>query len=162
MDLIQTDAAINPGNSGGPLVNSKAEVIGINTAIIRGSQGIGFAVNLDYAETVIAQLMERGYVNRGFLGISPFNLSPHSATPMGAPVSGGVLVAQVVPDSAAASAGLRAEDIIVELEDFPIPNTGKFSKFLIAHPPGETVTVVFYRKSEEKTIQLTLGERSPG
>ena len=110
MDLIQTDAAINPGNSGGPLVNSKAEVIGINTAIIRGSQGIGFAVNLDYAETVIAQLMERGYVNRGFLGISPFNLSPHSATPMGAPVSGGVLVAQVVPDSAAANAELTLLD----------------------------------------------------
>ena len=87
-------------------------------------------------------------VNRGFLGISPFSLSPHSATQMGAPVSAGVLVAQVVPGSAAGNAGLRAEDIIVELEDFLIPNTGQLSKLPITHPPGETVTVVFYRNSE--------------
>lgn len=70
-------------------------------------------------------------------------------------------MAQVVPGSAADNAGLRGEDIIVQLEDFPITNTGELSKFLIAHPPGETVTVVFYRNSEEKTIQLTLGKR-PG
>ena len=75
VDLIQTDAAINPGNSGGPLVNTRGEIIGINTAIIQGSQGIGFAINIDDAKIVVAQLMERGYVERGFLGIAPFNIS---------------------------------------------------------------------------------------
>ena len=74
LDLIQTDAAFNPGNSGGHLVNSRSEVIGINTAVIQGSQGIGFAINIDDAKIVVAQLMESGYVDRGVLGISPITL----------------------------------------------------------------------------------------
>ena len=76
VDLIQTDASINPGNSGGPLANALGEVIGMNTAVIRGSQGIGFAINIDDAQFVVEQLRARGYVDRGFLGISPINLSP--------------------------------------------------------------------------------------
>ena len=159
VDLIQTDAAINPGNSGGPLANSRAEVIGINTAIIQGSRGIGFAINIDDVKIVIAQLLERGYVIRGFLGISPVTLPRALANLAGAPVTEGVLLAQVVPGSAADDAGLQEEDIIVRLDDEPIRNTGELSKFLIAHPPGETVTVVFFRGSEEKSAQVTLGER---
>ncbi|MCH7620588.1 MAG: trypsin-like peptidase domain-containing protein [Chloroflexi bacterium] len=159
VDLIQTDAAINPGNSGGPLANSRAEVIGINTAIIQGSRGIGFAINIDDVKIVIAQLLERGYVIRGFLGISPVTLPRALANLAGAPVTEGVLLAQVVPGSAADNAGLQEEDIIVRLDDEPIRNTGELSKFLIAHPPGETVTVVFFRGSEEKSAQVTLEER---
>ncbi len=158
VDLIQTDAAINPGNSGGPLVNSRAEVIGINTAIIQGSRGIGFAINIDDAKIVIAELLQRGYVNRGFIGISPINLPPAFANRVGAPVSEGVLVVQVIPDGAADIAGLREEDIIVGLDDEPIRNTGDLSKFLIANPPGEMITVVFFRGSEEKSATLTLKE----
>ena len=74
-DLIQTDASINPGNSGGPLVNSQAEVIGVNTVIIQQSQGIGFALNIDDVKTVVAQLLDQGFVTRGFLGITPENIT---------------------------------------------------------------------------------------
>jgi len=140
-------------------VNSRAEVVGINTAIIQGSRGIGFAINIDDAKIVIAQLMERGYVNRGFLGISPVTLPPALGNLAGTPVTEGVLVARVVPGSPADNAGLQEEDIIVRLDDEPIRNTGELSKFLIAHPPGETVTVVFFRGSEEKSAQITLEER---
>jgi len=159
VDLIQTDAAINPGNSGGPLVTTRAEVIGMNTAGILGSQGISFAINIDDAQIVEAQLMERGYVDRGFLGISPANLSPGLANLLGVPVTEGILVVQVVPDSAAAKAGLQEEDVIVQLGDEPILNTGNLSKFLIAHPPGETVSILFFRASERRTTRVTLGER---
>ena len=93
VDLIQTDAAINPGNSGGALVNANGEVIGINTAIIQGSQGIGFAINIDEVQIVVAQLMERGYVDRGFLGITPFNLNPRLVDQLGVPVTEGIVVA---------------------------------------------------------------------
>jgi S1-C subfamily serine protease len=162
VDLIQTDASINPGNSGGPLANSKGEVIGINTAVIRGSQGIGFAINIDDVKFVVAQLLEKGYVNRGFLGITPFNLSPGLANQLGVPVTSGVAVAGVVPGSAAAAARLETEDVIVRLGSEEIGNTGELSRFLIAHPPGETVEVVFYRGNEERSVQLTLGERPAG
>ena len=158
LGLIQTDAAINPGNSGGPLMNARAEVIGINTAVIEGSQGIGFAINIDDAKFVVAQLMGRGYVERASLGISPFNLNPGLANLLGVPVTEGIAVAQVFPSGAADMAGLQAEDVIVQLGDEPIRNTGELSKFLIAHPAGETVTVVFFRGTEERTAQLTLGE----
>jgi serine protease Do len=159
VDLIQTDAAINPGNSGGPLLTTRAEVIGINTAAIRGSQGISFAINIDDAKIVVAQLMERGYIDRGFLGISPANLPPALGNQLGVPVIEGLLVVQVVPDSPAAKAGLQEEDVIVELGDEPIRNTGELSKFLIAHPPGDTVTVVYFRGSEKRRTQVTLAER---
>ena len=157
--LIQTDAAINPGNSGGPLLTTSAEVIGINTAGILGSQGISFAINIDDAKIVVAQLMARGYVDRGFLGISPANLPPALGNQLNVPVIEGLLVVQVVPDSPAAKAGLQEEDVIVELGDEPIRNTGELSKFLIAHPPGDTVTVVYFRGSEKRTTQVTLSER---
>jgi len=159
VDLIQTDAAINPGNSGGPLVNSRAEVVGINTAIIEGSRGIGFAINIDDAKIVIAELIERGYVNRGFLGISPVTLPPSFANQTRAPVTEGVVVVSVIPGAPSDNAGLMDEDIIVRLDDVPIRNTGDLSKFLITHPPGVTVTVVFFRGSEEKSVQVTLAER---
>ena len=159
VDLIQTDAAINPGNSGGPLLTTSAEVIGINTAGFQGSQGISFAINIDDAKIVVAQLMERGYIDRGFLGISPANLPPALGNQLNVPVIEGLLVVRVVPDSPAAKAGLQEEDVIVELGDEPIRNTGELSKFLIAHPPGDTVTVVYFRGSEKRSARVTLGEQ---
>ncbi len=162
VDLIQTDAAINPGNSGGPLANTRGEIIGMNTAIIQGSQGIGFAINIDDAKIVAAQLMERGYVERGFLGITPFNISLGLADQLGVPVTEGILLVRVVPDSGAGKAGLREEDVIVQMGGEPIRNTGELSKFMIANLPGETVTIVFFRGTDRKTTQATLGEQPKG
>ena len=159
VDLIQTDSSINPGNSGGPLVNNRAEVIGINTAIIEGGRGIGFAINIDDAKVVAAQLLDRGYVERGFLGITPVNLTPGLANQFGLSVSEGILIGRVIPGTAAAEANLAVEDIIVQLGDQPLTNTGELSKFLLLHPPGETVDIVFVRGDEAITTQITLGER---
>jgi len=160
VDLIQTDAAINPGNSGGPLVNDRAEVIGINTAIIRDAEGIGFAINIDDARIVIERILGEGYVERGFLGITPVNLTPALASQLGVPVSQGILVTSVLEGSAAERAGLRIDDVIVQMGDDSIENTGKLSNFLLEHLPGETIDLTFYRDGVEMSTQVTLGERS--
>jgi len=159
VDLIQTDTSINPGNSGGPLVNNRAEVIGINTAIIQGSQGIGFAINIDDAKQVARQLMDQGFVRRGFLGIAPINLTPGIAMQLGAPVKEGVLVIRVYADTAAADGGLMPEDIIVELGGEPIRNTGDLAKFLISNQPGFTVSIVYVRGKDRISAEVTLGDR---
>ena len=159
VDLIQTDASINPGNSGGPLVNRFGEVIGVNTAAIQGGQGIGFAINIDDALTVSEQLIEKGYVERGFLGIAPVNLTPAIAAQIGVPVSEGILVARVVENSGAQDAGLQGEDVIVALGDQDIRNTGDLSKFLLENLPGEEITVRIYRGNSELEKEATLGER---
>ena len=159
VDLIQTDAAINPGNSGGALVNTSAEVIGMNTAIIQGSRGIGFAINIDDAKIVAAQLINKGYVERGFLGISPVNLNAGLASRLNLSVQEGILVARVIPDQAADAAGLQEADVIVELGDERITNNGELSKFLLKHTPGETVRLVYYRGPTKVVGEVTLGER---
>ena len=161
VDLIQTDASINPGNSGGPLVNSRGEVVGINTAGIQGTQGIGFAINIDDAMAIAGQLIERGYVERGFLGISPVNLTPGLAMQIGVPAAEGVLVARVVDDSGASQAGVQEQDVIIELSGEPIRNTGDLSKFLLTHLPGEEITIKYLRGGDEQEERATLGER-PG
>ncbi len=158
VDLIQTDASINPGNSGGPLANSMGEVIGINTAIIEGSNGIGFAINIDDAKVVVKQLIESGEVRRGFIGISPFNVTDSIREQIGLPVSEGVIIARVVEGSAAEIAGLRIEDVIVRLGEVEIANAGDLSKFLILNLPGETIAVEFYRNGNLMTAELVLGE----
>ena len=161
VDLIQTDASVNPGNSGGPLANMRAEVVGINAAVIPGSQGIGFAINIDDTKIVAAQLIENGWVERGFLGVTPFNLTPTIAAQLGVPVEEGIVVLQVVTGSGAESAGLMVEDVIVRLGDEPIANTGELSRFLLAHPSGSTVEVEYYRRDARATATVTLGT-SPG
>ena len=159
VDLIQTDAQINPGNSGGALVNNAAEVVGINTAIIQSARGIGFAINIDDAKVVVRQLIDKGYVERGFMGISPVNLTPGIAERFGFAVKEGIIVTRVISGTAAAREGIRVEDIIVRLGDTPIRNTGDLSKFLISHLPGETVEVVIYRGQDRIESEITLGGR---
>ena len=162
VDLIQTDASINPGNSGGPLVNDRAEVIGINTAIIPQSQGIGFSININDATDVAAQLIESGFVLRGFLGITPVNVTPGRAIQLQLPVTEGILLARVIEGFPGHGAGLQAGDVIIQLGGETIANTGELSAFLMNHPPGETVEVVFLRGETESRTQITLGERPRG
>ena len=161
VDLIQTDASINPGNSGGPLLNTRAEVIGINTAGFQGSQGIGFAINIDDAKVIVAQLLDDGHVRRGGLGISPGNLNPGIANQLGLSVSEGILVVQLLKNSAAEEAGLQEGDVIVQLGDEPISNTGDMSEFLLEHLPGDTVTAVYFRGSTKITTDINLTDRGP-
>ena len=158
VDLIQTDASINPGNSGGPLVNSRGEVVGVNTASFSGGQGINFAINIDDAMVVSRQLIERGFVERGYLGIAPLNLTPVIASQIGVPVQEGIIVAQVAEGSDAQSAGLRGGDVIVAIDGHPIRNTGDLSKFLLDHPPGQRISVRLYRDGAELETEATLGD----
>ncbi len=163
VDLIQTDASINPGNSGGPLVNDRAEVVGIHTAIIKESQGIGFAINIDGAKMVAEQLVAKGYVERGFIGITPFDLTPAliSQTNLGLPIDivEGVIVLDVGPGFPAEQAGIQIGDVIVEMAGQPVVNTGQLSIFLMSHLPGEDVEVGFYRGKDKMTLTVTLAER---
>ena len=159
VDLIQTDASINPGNSGGPLANSKGEVIGINTAIIDDSNGIGFAINIDDAHVVVDQILASGTVLRGFLGITPFNVTDSIREQINLPVADGVIIASVVTGFPAEKSGLQREDVIVMLNEVSIENAGDLSKFLLENPPGSEVQVRFYRNGELQTVVIVLADK---
>ena len=159
VDLIQTDASINPGNSGGPLANSKGEVIGINTAIIDDSNGIGFAINIDDAHVVVDQILASGIVLRGFLGITPFNVTDSIREQINLPVADGVIIASVVLGFPAEKSGLQREDVIVMLNEVSIENAGDLSKFLLDNPPGSEVQVRFYRNGELQTVVIVLADK---
>lgn len=156
VDLIQTDASINPGNSGGPLVNMEGEVIGINTAIINDSNGIGFAINIDDAKAIVGQLIEFGVVNRGFIGISPFDVTDSIRDKINLPVAEGVIIVGIVSGYPADLSGLEVEDVIIKLGEVNISNSGDLSKYLIDHPPGSEVVVTFYRDGSLGMVELTL------
>ncbi len=160
VDLIQTDASINLGNSGGPLVSTQAEVVGINTSMLRVGQGIGFAVNINDARTVADQLVERGAVRRGYMGVLFADLTRAFIAQLGLDRDAeGVLLTQVVPDTPAWNAGLRPGDVILSANGQPMSTTGELLKFLMMHPPGDTMEALALREGEQLTIRLTLGER---
>ncbi len=156
-DAIQTDAAINPGNSGGPLVDAQGKVIGLNTAIVAGAQDVGFAISIDTAKPIISDLIQFGRVQRGYLGIGSVDVTPSLARTLGLPTDHGVGVTYVEQDSAAAQAGLQANDIIVRLGDQDIADTPALVAFLTGHRPGETIGVQFFRGSQTMSLNVTLG-----
>ena len=158
-NAIQTDASINPGNSGGPLANSNAEVVGITTAIIGQAQNIGFAISMDLAEPLVQEIIENGFVARGFLGVSVVDVTASIAASINLPVDSGVGVANVEPRSPADEAGLRVNDIIVRIGDVDIANSGDLLQALTQYRSGDTVPVAFYRDSERQEEEVTLTER---
>lgn len=158
-DAIQTDAGINPGNSGGPLVDAAGRVIGINTAIVRGAQNVGFAISIDLARPIFQQLITSGRVSRAYLGIGVVTITPTLARNLDLPVDHGVGIVRLQPDGPAARAGLRENDIIVQLDDRPVNNDGELLQFLAERKPGDVVTATFYRNGTERTVEVTLGEQ---
>jgi serine protease Do len=161
-DFIQTDAAINPGNSGGPLVNLKGEVIGINTAILSesgGSMGIGFAIPIDMARSVMNSLVKYGKVERGYLGVNIQDLTEELAKSFGYEGTKGVLVADVTPDSPAGKAGLKAGDIITRLNGKPMDDMNQLRNAVAEMAPGTKVNVEVFRNGKDKAIELALGDR---
>jgi len=176
-DAIQTDAAIHPGNSGGPLLNSRGEVIGINTLIASNgadqSSGIGFAIPINAAKAVLADLSKYGRVRRPTMGIVSLPIGPDLAQQIGLASDYGVLIQQVLPDGAAARAGLRGGkqqaylgntpiylggDMIVAIDGEEVTNTQDISAIMDKHQIGDTVTVTYYRGHTKMTTRLTLGE----
>jgi S1-C subfamily serine protease len=143
--LIQTDAAINPGNSGGPLLDSQGRVIGINSAILRGTTGLGFAVPINVAQDIATQLLSTGRITRAYLGIVPAELTPEIVSRFGLPVREGVIVRSVGPGTPASRAGFLPSDIITAIDDSPVPTASELFRVLRRHRPGDTVRVAIAR-----------------
>jgi Do/DeqQ family serine protease len=161
-DFIQTDAAINPGNSGGALVNAQGGLIGLNTAIFTqsgGYMGIGFAVPVNMARQVMDQLVTRGRVVRGWLGVAVQDGTSVLARAPSLPGTRGVLVADVVPDGPASRASLRPGDVIAAVDGTPVNEAGRFRNLVAATPPGTTVRLTIVRNGREQTVEVAVGER---
>ena len=159
-NFIQTDAAINPGNSGGPLLNIKGEAVGVNTAIFSqrsgGYIGIGFAIPINMATTIKKQLIEKGKVTRGYIGVSIQDLSEELARSFTNDPINGVLVAQVFPDSPAAKAGIRQGDIIQKIDSKRIRTVNAFRNQIALSPPGKTCRLQVLRGNREFVLSLTV------
>lgn len=159
-DFIQTDASINPGNSGGPLLNLEGEVIGINTAIIRSGQGIGFAIPSDLATGVIDQLTEQKTVSRGWMGVAIQNVTEKLAEYYGIKETKGIYVAKVYEGDPADKAGIKVGDIIFSINDKTIDSSRDLTLTIGSSSVGETVTVKLIRDGKEKIVKVKLGKRS--
>lgn len=157
-NFLQTDAAINPGNSGGPLFNFEGEVIGVNTAIIAGGQGIGFAIPVNMAKNVVAQLRNSGKVVRGWIGVYVQQVTPELAESLGLNGDGGALVADVAPEGPAAKAGLKRGDVIIEFNGKIIEDMPELPKTVASYQPGTKTKLKVLRDGKEKTLKIKLGE----
>jgi S1-C subfamily serine protease len=164
--LIQTDAAINQGNSGGPLVNALGQVIGINTAIVRGSgygsavaEGLGFAIPSNTVREVTDQLIQYGRVRRPYLGVEWVAITPRIASAYNLPVQFGAYIQSVEPRSPADIGGLLPGDIITAINDQPIDEETNLVTILMRFDPGEEVQITLVRERTEITLNITLGTR---
>ena len=157
-DFIQTDASINPGNSGGPLFNMRGEVIGINTAIMRSGQGIGFAIPINMAKNVLSQLYDKGNVTRGWLGVAIQNISPEMLDAFQLDDANGALVSAIVADAPADKAGLKQGDVIVGFDGSKVDDSSALPGLVAVISPGTKVEVEVIRNGERLTIPVTLGE----
>jgi serine protease Do len=163
-DFIQTDAAINPGNSGGALINTRGELVGINTAILAGdtggNQGIGFAIPINMARNVMDQIMQHGKVTRGFIGILPQELTPDMAKAFGKADLQGIAVSEVEPNSPASRAGLQVGDVITAINNNPVTDVNAFRLQVAGMQPGTTINLTVFRNGATKQMPLTLAEMS--
>lgn len=161
-DFIQTDAAINRGNSGGALIDTRGDLVGINTAILSGetggNQGIGFAIPANLARNIMDQIMKNGKITRGFMGILPQEVTPELARGMNLPANThGVAVAEVEPNSPAAKAGLKVGDVITAMNGASIDDVNSFRLAVAGFPPNTTVHLKIDRNGQTMDVPVTLG-----
>lgn len=162
--LLQTDAAISPGNSGGALVGASGDVVGINVAYIPpagGAVAIGFAIPSAVVVDVADELLADGQVEHPFLGIVPRALTPQLAVQYGIGPEAGVIVIEVVPDSPAEDAGIRAGDVITGIDGEQVDEPGDLLAELRANDPGDRVELRLLRNGEEETVEVELGAAPP-
>ena len=161
VDMIQTDASINPGNSGGPLLNTRGEVIGINTLIVTQglpqSAGVGFAVPINVAKEILPQLRERGKVVRGWLGVQIIPLTEDLAKTYRRSDAKGAAITDVTDASPAEKAGLKPGDVVTGVDGRPVNDNNDLSRYIASKAPGETVRLQVVRDGDERTVSVTLG-----
>ena len=159
LDLVQTDAAINPGNSGGPLINTKGEVVAINTANMPYAQGIGFAVPVNTAKEILKELVEKGKVSRPWIGIASVKVTAQVARYYGLPAREGALVAGVEPYSPADDAGLRRGDVIEEIDGSRVEDPSQISEGVRKKKVNEKLTVTVNRYGRQLQLGVQVDER---
>jgi len=157
-NFIQTDASINPGNSGGPLVNLKGQVIGVNTAIVAAGQGIGFAIPINMVKRVVDQLVDKGKVVRGWLGVALQPLSPDLAQSLGLAGTNGAVVGSTITGSPAAQAGLQQGDVIVAYDNTPVDDYRHVQRLVAETRVGKSVTLQIVRKKQKMDVAVTIAE----
>jgi len=161
VQMIQTDAAINPGNSGGPLINTRGEVVGINTMIITGggqaNAGVGFSVPINVAKEILPQLRDKGKVTRGWMGVTIGPMTEDLAPTFGLKAPEGAVVNSVQTGSPAEKAGLQPEDVVLSADGRKIENNGDLSRYIAGKTPGATVRLDVLRGKENRTVNVTLG-----
>lgn len=157
-NFLQTDAAINPGNSGGPLFDTEGRVVGINTAIVSGGTGIGFAIPVNMARQIVAQLRKDGKVTRGWLGVMIQEINGDLARSLGLDDARGALVTDVMKDGPADKAGIKRRDVIVEFDGVAVDRMNQLPRLVAARAPGSEVKVVLLRDGKRKELQVPLGE----
>ena len=161
-DFLQTDASINPGNSGGPLFDSAGVVVGINTAIVAGGSGVGFAVPINLVKTLVTQLRDDGKVTSGWLGVGIQELTPELAQGMGVEEKSGVLVGQVFEGGPAEKSGLAPGDVIVAVDGAPVADPRRLTALIAAIAPGREARVEVLREGARRSFEVTLAERDAG
>jgi serine protease Do len=159
LELIQTDAAINPGNSGGPLVNTKGEVIAINTANMPYAQGIGFAVPANTAKSILRELIEKGRVTRPWIGVASMKITPQLARYYGLPASEGALVAKVEPYSPADDAGLRKGDVIEQIDGSKVEDPTQIASRVRGKQVNDRLTLTVNRYGRQLQVPVQVDER---
>jgi serine protease Do len=157
-NFIQTDASINPGNSGGPLLNLRGEVVGINTAIVAAGQGIGFAIPINMVKRVVDQLVDKGKVVRGWIGVGLEPLSPELAQTLGAPGTGGAVVSSTMGGSPAAKAGLQSGDVILTYDKVPVEDYRHMQRLVAETKVGTSVSLELLRKKQKVGVTVTIAE----
>ena len=158
-NFIQTDASINPGNSGGALINLRGELVGINTAIVGpsgGNVGIGFAVPIDMARSVMQQLIAHGEVKRGRLGVEVDDLTPDIAEALHIDVTGGAVISRVESGSPARKAGLQPGDVIIAVDDAPVQNSSDLRNRVGLTPVGQTIKLTILRNGGRQTVDVKI------
>lgn len=160
-DFIQTDAAINPGNSGGPLINIRGEAVGINTAIFTrsgGYMGIGFAIPINMVKSIEKQLIEKGEVTRGYLGVVIQNLTPELKESFGLEENKGVLISDVIEGSPAEKAGLKRGDVVIQFNGKEVKEISEFRNMVALTPPGTKAKIVVKRNGKRMEFEVVLGD----
>jgi serine protease Do len=165
--FIQTDAAINPGNSGGPLLNAAGQVIGVNTAIIQGAQGLGFSIPIDSAQAIAQQLVKSGKVEHAYLGVQMADLTPELRDQLNQKyklkidAEQGVLVLKVISNSPAAAGGIKAGDLVQSINNKPIRTTDDVQQAVEAARPGGIITIQVKQQGQARNLRITLGKLEP-